>query len=340
MLRIADYVLFLAAAPALVLWSASNNAPAVELPSFAEIVDEVQPKIVKIYGAGGLQRLEAYQTGFLISPDGHVLTVWSYVLDTDVLTVTLNDGRKFEAQLVGADPRMQIAVLKVEAEDLPHFRLGDSVDAATGSRVLAFSNLFGVATGNEPVSVMHGLVSAKSPLSARSGAFDVLYRGPVYVLDAITNNPGSAGGALTSRRGELLGLLGKELRNSLNNTWLNYAIPVPELIGPVDDILAGKRPPRAEEVQPKARQPLTLSRLGIVLVPDVLERTPPFIDDVRPESPAQRAELRPDDLIVFIEDRLVQSCKDLVDELDYVEYDASVKLTIMRGQQLIEVELR
>ena len=87
--------------------------------SFAQVIDEVQPKIVKIFGAGGLRGLEAYQSGFLISGQGHILTVWSYVLDSDAITVYLNDGRKFQAEVVGMDPRTEIAVLKVDAENLP-----------------------------------------------------------------------------------------------------------------------------------------------------------------------------------------------------------------------------
>ena len=125
--------------------------------SFAQIVDQVQPKIVKIFGAGGLRGLEAYQSGFLISGEGHILTVWSYVLDSDVVTVYLNDGRKFQAEVVGMDPRTEIAVLKIDGEDLPHFNLDEAVPLEAGSRVLAFSNLYGVAFGNEPASVLKGL---------------------------------------------------------------------------------------------------------------------------------------------------------------------------------------
>src|SRR5688572_20293208 len=81
--------------------------------SYADIIAQVQPKMVKIYGAGGLSGLEAYQSGFLISAEGHILTVWSYVLDTEFVKVTLDDGRSFPATLVGADPRTEIAVLKI-----------------------------------------------------------------------------------------------------------------------------------------------------------------------------------------------------------------------------------
>ena len=329
----------LAAALALVAYAGHRSACAAP-PSFAAVVERAQPKMVKIYGAGGLAGLESYQSGFLISAHGHVLTVWSYVLDSDTVTVTLNDGRKFEATLVGADPRLEIAVLKIEADNLPYFDLKLAVSAVGGERVLAFGNLFGVATGNEPASVLRGIVSAKTSLSARSGAYQTPYRGDVYVVDAITNNPGAAGGALANVRGDLLGMLGKELRSSLNNTWLNYAIPIAALAESIEDILAGKSLPRSAEERRKPERPLVLQSLGVILVPDVLERTPPFIDRVLPNSPALAAGLQADDLIIFINDQLTQSCKRLQQELDYQEYDTKIKLIVMRGQELIEATLQ
>lgn len=308
--------------------------------TFIDTVAAVQPKMVKIYGAGGLQGLEAYQSGFLISPTGHVLTVWSYVLDTDNVVVTLDDGRKFPAQLIGADPRREIAVLKVEADSLPHFRLSDGVELSVGDRVLAFSNLFGVAAGDEDASVLHGCVSVKTQLAARRGAFETPYDGPVYVVDAMTNNPGSAGGALTDRRGNLVGILGKELRNALNNTWLNYAIPAAELLTPVDDILAGKTLPRkVDESAKKPAEPWSLARAGLRLVPDVLSRTPPFIDAVAPDSPAARAKLQPDDLILFVNNAVVASYASVVETLSLIDHIDPVRLTVQRGQQLVDVVL-
>ncbi len=321
----------------LLLFVLSSSAPA----SIVDAIDRVQPKMVKIYGAGGFRGMEAYQSGILISPEGHVLTVFSHVLDTDYITVVLADGRKFEAKLLGADPRLDVAVLKIDAAGAPYFDLGKAMKIDAGARVLALSNIFGVAAGNEPLSVQKGTVSVVARLEARRGAFETPYRGPVYVLDATTNNPGAGGGALVTRRGELAGMLGKELRNALNNTWLNYAVPIEELRQSVDDIRAGRFVARREgEADKRPERSLDLTSLGIVLIPDVLERTPPYVDHVRPGSPAAAAGVRPDDLIVLLGDRLIQSCKVLASDLEYVDYEDVVKLTVLRGRELIEISLR
>jgi serine protease Do len=334
---------FLAAVAWLAPWAAlaaDAPAPAPARSPLAQAIEQTQPKLVKIYGAGGFRGLEAHQSAMLISADGCLLTAWSYVLDTDYITAVLSDGRKLQAKLVGADPRLEIAVLKIDAEGLPFFDLAKAVTAAAGTRVLAFSNVFGVAQGDEPASVQEGIVSVATTLAARRGVFETPYRGPVYVIDAVTNNPGAAGGALVTRRGELVAMLGKELRNALNNTWLNYAVPIGELRGSVEEIRAGKFiARRPDEAEKKPQQCVRLAALGLTLVPDVLERTPPFVDSVRPGSPAMQAGLLPDDLIVLVGDRLIQSCKNLVAELEYIDHEDEVKLTIIRGNELVEVKV-
>jgi serine protease Do len=312
----------------------------LQAATYAETIAAVQPKLVKVYGAGGVRGLEAYQSGMLISADGYVLTVWSYVLDSDVVTVTLDDGRKLSAELIGADPRLEIAVLKIKATELPYFNLEAAIEVDVGARVLAFSNMFGVATGNEPTSVLHGVVSAKTELAARRGVFRTTYRGPVYVLDAMTNNPGAAGGALTDRQGRLVGLLGKELRNAQTNIWLNWALPMEELILAVEDIKAGKTRPRSEAEDVK--RPVdahSLAGLGLMLVPDVLPKTPPFIDRVERNSPAGKADLRPDDLVLFVNGRIVTSCRMLADELATIDRLEEVRLIVQREDELVEVVL-
>lgn len=325
---------------ALILAATAASVRAADF-SFPAVVESVQPRMVKLYGAGGVRGLEAYQSAFLISDKGHVLTVWSTVLDTEFLSATLDDGRRFQAKIIGVNPRLEIAVLKIEAEGLPHFDLSKAVPMRSGRRVLAFSNLFGVATGDEPASVQRGMVAAVAPLTARRGAFQSSYQGSVYILDAITNNPGAAGGVLTDRRGRIAGMLGKELRNSQDNTWLNYALPVDAIRSAASDIIAGKTASIEDDGGRKPpKEPLTLSALGIQLVPDVLPKTPPFIDQVRRGSPAQRAGLRPDDLILFVNNRLANSCSFVRQEIGFIDRIDKVRLTIQRGQQLLDVELQ
>ena len=191
----------------------------------SETVGTVQPKVVRLFGAGGIRGLEGYQTGILISDDGRILTTFSHVLDDESLQAILSDGRRYDAALIGADPRTGIAVLKIDATGLAHFDLTQSVSAAPGTRVLAFSNVFGVAVGDEQPSVQSGFIAAKTDLHARRGVWESAYRGPVYVLDAVMSNPGSAGGALTDVEGRFLGMLGMELRNTHTHTWLNFALP-------------------------------------------------------------------------------------------------------------------
>ena len=307
--------------------------------SLHDVNDAVQPMLVKIYGAGGFRGLEAYQSGILISEDGLILTVWSYVLDADPILITLHDGSKYPGQVIGADPSRELAVLQIEATGLEHFDLQQTAVARPGSRVLAFSNLFGVATGDEPLSLQHGTVAAITPLAARSGGFASTYRGPAYVLDAMTNNPGAAGGALTNLHGDLIGMLGKELRNAATNTWINYALPMDQLLDAVDEARAGKfaNSPRDEDMF--ASQPADLNNLGIVLVPDVVERTPPFVDFVRPDTPAAMAALQTDDLIVFVNQRLVSSCQALRRALRYIDRRDSIELIVNRRGELIRITL-
>ena len=309
--------------------------------SLADVARQVQPKVVKLYGAGGLRGLEAYQSGILISPEGHVLTVWSYVLDADEVTVLLDDGRRFFARHVAADPLTEIAVLKFDPEGdaLPHFDLSQAATAEPGARVLAFSNLFGIATGDEPVSVLHGVVSVVAPLDARRGAFATNYRGEVYIVDAAANNPGAAGGALTDAEGRLLGMLGKELRSNLTGTWLNYSLPVSAFAPAVEDILAGRFTPRELSEVEQPDHPLSPGALGIVLVPDVVTRTPPYIDRVVPDSPAARAGLRPDDLVVMIDTQVTASCRDTVRLLKRLERDAEVRISVLRDEAFLEFKL-
>lgn len=310
--------------------------------SLGEVIRTTQEKVVKIYGAGGVRGMEAYQSGILISPDGYVLTALGYVLDTDDLAVVLDDGRKWTAEFVGSDPISELAVLKlpIDGPPLPYFDLHRQTDPEVGTRVLAVSNLFGIAAGNEPVSVLQGVVTAIAPLDARRGAFRSNYRGTVYVVDAYTNNPGAAGGALTNWRGELLGILGKELRSRVTGTWLNYALPTGEINATVGDIIAGRAIRSADTTAAQPEKPLTTGVLGFALVPNLLLRTPPFVDAVRRNSPADHAGMRADDLVVFVNGEPTASCRAVLEAIERRESDEPVQLSVLRDGHLLQFTLK
>ncbi|MFG0286820.1 MAG: S1C family serine protease [Rhodopirellula sp. JB044] len=318
---------------------------AVAQPSLARSSSQVQNRVVKIYGAGGVGGLDAYQSGFLVSPAGHVATAWSSVLDVDPIVI-LNDGRRFESKIVGFEPALELAVLKVDGSDLPYFEVPsgspDAPIARWGDPVLAVSNLFNIATGNEPASVMQGRIASRSKLDARRGTFQTAYRGEVWLLDLVANNPGAAGGALVDLEGNLLGMLGKELRDRKTGVWLNYSIPSDVLRAPIGDIIAGRK-----SVSPVDDDPLlardkshNASTLGMKLIPDVLETTPVYVDALTPNGPASRADLRPDDLILLVNGRRITHQRAFRDQLRRIDRRDNVTLTIQRENEILEMTIR
>lgn len=299
-----------------------------------ETIRSAARKVVKLYGAGGLRGLEAYQSGILVSPDGTILTVMSTVLDTDEIECVLDDGSRHRARVKGVDPRRELAVLSVDAADLPAFALDSTAPVSAGTRVIALSNLFGVAVGDERVSAQRGIVSALVPLEARRGATEAPFTGDVYVLDCTTNNPGAAGGALVDSRGRLVGMLGKELRSTANGIWLNYALPTAELDRGYRDIVAGTTAPFDA-----AAAPFDARLCGIVLVPDLLDKTPPFIEAVPPGSAAARAGLEPDDLVIAVGGRAVASRAAVERELGRLAAGDPVRLSVIRAGRIVECDL-
>ncbi|HTU23340.1 MAG TPA: trypsin-like peptidase domain-containing protein [Gemmataceae bacterium] len=346
------------ALPLLILMLAAAAASTRAEESFAQISDKLNPKLVKLFGAGGFKGLQSYGTGILVSPDGYILTINSHILDTQDLRVHLADGTHYHAKVVAVEPELDVALVKIgdnklKVEDLPYFDVLAAAKRAPvepGTGVLAFSNQFQIATRDEPMSVQRGVIASYSKLYGRIGIFEATYKGDVYVIDAITNNPGAAGGALTTRKGELLGLIGKELRNELTNTWINYGIPInaritvtqadgKEATVSILDILEKK----------EKYKPLTPNKnknegpgvyTGIILVADPVERTPPFVEDVVPGSPADKAKLQPDDLIVYVDGLLVGDIHTYYDILSRYHPNQTVKLEIQRDRKLQTISLK
>lgn len=320
----------------------SVSAPAMANASVADAaVAEGLTKIVKLYGAGGFRGLEAYGTGFLASEGGHIVTSWGPLLDAEPVTAVLDDGRRFEAKLVGVDPGLGLAVLKLDGADgsLTYFDLADAAEADPGDRVFALSNMFRVAAGDEPVSVMHGVVLARTPLSARRGRFDITFDEPVYLIDAVTNNPGAAGGVVIAQDGRIIGMIGRELRGESTETWINYALPAAAIRPRFEAIVSGIETSSGDQPPPGGAAKRRPVDVGIITVPDVTARTPAFITGVLPGSAAETAKLQRDDLILFAADRPVRSIRELTGILSAAEPGDEIDLVVRREGRLEPLRL-
>ncbi len=335
--------------------------PLAAQEAFTPAAEVVNQRMVKLFGAGGFKGLPAYGTGILVSKEGHILTVNNHILGTTDLKVHLSDGRIYSAKVTAREPELDVAMLKIDGEvsflkyfDIP--KLAKNKMAEPGDWVLAFSNQFKIGERNEAMSVQRGVVAAHTDLRSQRGAFDAPYMGDVYFIDTVMCNPGAAGGVVTTYKGELLGIIGRELKHTLSNTWINYAVPIQakteitrendkgELVKATVDIptfvkeaIAGKY---RQSSGVKARDKNAGGFHGIVLVPNSVSVTPPYIEEVIPGSPAAEKGLRPDDLIVYIDGELVPSIRAFRDIMGAARPGTEVVLEVQRGERLETVRLK
>jgi len=330
---------------------------AVTLPaqqSFTSVAGEVNKKMVKLFGAGGFKGLPSYGTGILVSPKGFILTVNNHILATSDLRVHLYDGRFYHAKVLAKEPELDVALLKIEddVDGLPSYDFAEASArplAMAGDWILAFSNQFQIATRDEPMSVQRGVIAAHAELRGRRGVFNAPFNGEVYFLDVIACNPGAAGGIITNRKGELLGILGRELRNTRSDTWINYAVPIQaraEIQRDDKTVTVDMAAFVKEAMAGTYRQSEKRARVdrggfhGIMLVPNVVGATPPYVDEVMPGSPAAQAGLQPDDLIVYVDGELVPNIKDFREIMKGIGPGMEVKLEVQRGSKLHSLKLK
>lgn len=317
-----------------------------DVPSIYEVIARQQPTIVKLFGAGA-GTLDSYGTGTLVSKDGHVLTVWNHLVSTGFLTAVTADGRRFAVETVGTSSEHDAALLKLKTEPgelFPFVDLSQATDPEVGASVYAFSNMFRVAAGNEPVTVVHGVIAARVPLEATQGRWNFPVKSPVWLIDAITNNSGAAGGLLTDDRGTPVGLIGREIRHAASRTWVNYAVPLTTLAPVVEALRSGKRidsrPKDASaDVAMISDRDLT-AKFGLTMLPNVVERTPAFVDDIKPGSLAHTAGLQRSDLIVLVDDAVITSVTEFQQVLATFRTGQRISLTVNREQELKAIELR
>jgi serine protease Do len=341
------------AAATLVLLGIVSAVSAQE--SFTATSEQVNKKMVKLFGAGGFKGLPDYGTGVLVSPDGYILTINNHILTSVDIRVHLHDGRAYHAKVKYREPELDIALLKIEeeVENLPHYKIADAVKIPppeVGDWILCFSNAFKIATRSEPMTVQRGNIMAIAPLKARRGVFAPPYTGEAYFIDTVASNPGAAGGIITNRKGDLLGIIGRELKSTLSDTWVNYAMPITAKVEILRDdgskgvvnvasFVADGMDNKYHGSAGKLKKDGQGAYSGIILVPNAVSTTPPYVDEVIPGSPASKAKLQPDDLIVYVDGELVQTVKAFKEILKVSSPGTMLQLEVQRGNELKTIKL-
>lgn len=297
--------------------------------AFASAVAHAQKRTVKIFGAA-IGRSPGYGTGLIVSPQGDIVTAQGVYLAGDSLRVTLPDGTTHFATVKRRSDSLQSALIKIEAETPDYFDLSQHPATEQGDWVLAVSNAFKVADGSEPLSVNIGVLSLRMKLDARRGFQDFPYEGEVFLYDAITANPGAAGGAVITADGKLVGMIGRVIESKSTGTRLNYAVP--------GDLLAAFV--RGDEVKPMVvANPGQKADLGIRLFALGGRKAPAYIDRVIPGGPAAAAGLRSDDLVVTIGGQVVRDAGDFKRLMDALPVGTEVVVEVKRKNDLLSVRL-
>ncbi len=229
-------------------------------------------------------------SGFVVSGDGRILTNNHVVANADKITVTFSDGKTYEASVIGKDPTFDLAVLKIDAQDLPTLPLGDSDSARVGEWVIAIGNPLGL--GVEP-TVTVGVLSAKHrTIQARNFSFDGFLQTDAAI------NPGNSGGPLLNVNGEVIGINSAIIPYAQG---IGFAIPVNMAKQVMEDIVTHGRVRRGQlgvylqTINREMAQAMGLENAEGALVADVM-----------PGSPAEAAGIRRGDVVLSIDGKKVK----------------------------------
>jgi serine protease Do len=254
-------------------------------------------------------------SGVIVSPDGYIITNNHVVEQADEVRVTLLDKRSFRAKVIGADPKTDVAVVKIDARDLPVIRWGDSDKLQVGEFVLAIGNPFGLSH-----TVTMGIISAVG--RANVGIAD--YEDFIQTDAAI--NPGNSGGPLVNTRGELIGINTAIFSKSGGYQGIGFAVPANMVRLVMDQLEAKGKVTRGwlgvtiQELTPELSQKFGLSNGKGALVGDVAKG-----------SPAEKAGIRRGDIILEYNGKKVNDVGNLRNMVAQSKVGAKVSISVLRG---------
>jgi serine protease DegS len=310
----------------------NRAAPAVVNVYSSRVVDTSQhplmsdPFFRQFYGKNMPQRqrmLSSLGSGVVVSEEGYILTNNHVINDADQIQVALRDGREAIAQVIGTDPDSDLAVLKIDMENLPIIKLSNSEDIAIGDVTLAIGNPFGVGQ-----TVTMGIISA----TGRDHLGLSRYEDFIQTDAAI--NPGNSGGALVDANGSLIGINTAIFSRSGGSQGIGFAIPANLARSILDDIVTHGRVIRgwlgidAQQMTPDLAASFGLKTLSGVIIANVV-----------PGGPGDEAGLRPGDILLAIDGKPILDPRETQVDIAEIPPGTQLPLTIVRGGEKREVTL-